>query len=166
MITIGEQIRKLRKQNGLSQDELGYKIGVSRQAVSQWETNALTPRSDKIMAMCELFNVSADLFLQGGENAQSETAATAQPDKKRKTVPWLTATLTGFFSALILSIIICLCLYIYPREGDETVASVDFGLTNNAVAAVLIILAVLIVAVNIFLIVKLIRSVKLDKMQG
>lgn len=166
MITIGEQIRKLRKQNGLSQDELGYKIGVSRQAVSQWETNTLTPRSDKIMAMCELFNVSADYFLQNGENTQSEISAT-QPDEKRKPVPWLTATLTGVFSALILSaIIICLCLYIYPREGDETVASVDFGLTHNGIVAVLIVLAVLIVAVNIFLIVKLIRNAKLNKMQG
>ncbi|MDE6441859.1 MAG: helix-turn-helix domain-containing protein [Clostridia bacterium] len=164
MTTIGEQIRKLRKQNGMSQDELGYKIGVSRQAVSQWETNSLTPRSDKIKAMCELFGVSSDYFLQNAENSVKKEEQTSV---KQKRVSRLAVIITAVLSAVILlAVTLCLCLYIYPREGDETVASVDFGLTHNEIAVVLIILAVIIIALNVFLIIKCVRNAKLDKMQG
>ena len=48
-MTFGEKIQKLRKEAGLSQEELAYQLGVSRQAVSKWESGAAVPELDKLM---------------------------------------------------------------------------------------------------------------------
>lgn len=63
-MTLYDKIMELRKRNGLSQEELGEKIGVSRQAVSKWEMAQTTPDLNKIMALAELFGVSTDFLLK------------------------------------------------------------------------------------------------------
>lgn len=71
MLTTGERIMRLRQTKGLSQESLGEKLGVSRQAVSKWETNSAVPDVDKIIAMSELFDVTTDYILKGCEEASS-----------------------------------------------------------------------------------------------
>ncbi len=63
-MTLYEKIMELRKRNGLSQEELGAEIGVSRQAVSKWEMAQTTPDLSKIMALADLFGVSTDFLLK------------------------------------------------------------------------------------------------------
>lgn len=65
-MTIGEKILNLRKARGWSQEELAEHIGVTRQAVSRWESDSAKPDADKIAAMCKLFGVSADYLLDTG----------------------------------------------------------------------------------------------------
>ena len=60
---LGEKITELRKRSGLSQEEFGAEIGVSRQAVSKWEMAQTTPDLNKIMAMSKFFEVSTDFLL-------------------------------------------------------------------------------------------------------
>ena len=48
-MTFGEKIQKLRKEAGLSQEELSYQLGVSRQAVSKWERDNGYPETEKIV---------------------------------------------------------------------------------------------------------------------
>lgn len=60
---LAEKITELRKRSGLSQEEFGAKIGVSRQAVSKWEMAQTTPDLNKIMAISRFFGVSADFLL-------------------------------------------------------------------------------------------------------
>ena len=62
-MTFGEKIQSLRKQSGLSQEELSYRLGVSRQAVSKWERNSGYPETEKLIKMSKLFNVTIDLSL-------------------------------------------------------------------------------------------------------
>ncbi len=57
---LSEKIYALRRKNGLSQEALAEKIGVSRQAVSKWETGAATPELDKLRALCACFGVTLD----------------------------------------------------------------------------------------------------------
>ena len=64
-MNLGERILELRKKNGLSQEELAEKLGVSRQSVSKWETGNVMPDIDKAVAMCELFGVTTDYLLKG-----------------------------------------------------------------------------------------------------
>lgn len=45
----GDKLIRLRKKNGLSQEELAEKLGVSRQSVSKWESNNTYPETDKIV---------------------------------------------------------------------------------------------------------------------
>ena len=57
-MTLGEKIISLRKQRGLSQEELAITLGISRQAVSKWETEDATPDTDKVIALADYFNVT------------------------------------------------------------------------------------------------------------
>lgn len=59
--------QKLRKEKGMSQEELANEIGVSRQAVSKWESEQSVPDIDKIIFMSEYFDVTTDYILKGVE---------------------------------------------------------------------------------------------------
>ena len=75
-MTIGEKILAMRKARGWSQEELAERIGVTRQAVSRWESGAAKPDADKIIATCDLFGVSADYLLRdqySGEGSVEQT---------------------------------------------------------------------------------------------
>lgn len=59
-MTLGESIQQLRRQQNLSQEDVGAVLGVSRQAVSKWENDQTLPDTGNLLAMAELFHVSAD----------------------------------------------------------------------------------------------------------
>ena len=61
---LSEKITELRKKAGLSQEEFGAEIGVSRQAVSKWEMSQTTPDLNKIMKMSKFFGVPIDFLLK------------------------------------------------------------------------------------------------------
>lgn len=81
-MTLGERIMQCRKQAGITQEELGERLGVSRQAVSKWESEQTTPDLQYLKSMCALFQVTADwlLFGEGGEGAADRTPAAATPE--------------------------------------------------------------------------------------
>jgi transcriptional regulator with XRE-family HTH domain len=59
-----EKILQIRKEKGLSQEELAEYLGVSRQAVAKWESGASYPEVDKLIAICNLFQISIDSLLR------------------------------------------------------------------------------------------------------
>ncbi|MBE7035140.1 MAG: phosphoglucosamine mutase [Ruminococcaceae bacterium] len=63
IMTIGEKISKLRQAAGISQEQLAEKISVSRQSVSKWEMDQAQPQIDKVLQLCELFDISTDTLL-------------------------------------------------------------------------------------------------------
>ena len=60
-----EKLIELRKKQGLSQEELGYKLNVTRQTVSKWELGQTTPEMDKLVELSKLFNISIDELING-----------------------------------------------------------------------------------------------------
>lgn len=62
-MTIGEKITRLRSGLNISQEQLAEKLSVSRQSVSKWEMGQALPQIDKVLQLCELFNVSTDELL-------------------------------------------------------------------------------------------------------
>ena len=66
-MNMADRIQYLRKTKGFSQEELADKVGVSRQAVSKWESEQSTPDIEKIIIMSELFEVTTDYILKGIE---------------------------------------------------------------------------------------------------
>lgn len=66
-MNMSDRIQYLRKSKGISQEELADKIGVSRQAVSKWESEQSSPDLEKIIIMSELFDVTTDYLLKGIE---------------------------------------------------------------------------------------------------
>ena len=71
-MTVGDRIQNLRKTKGMSQEELADKVGVSRQAVSKWESEQETPDLEKIVIMSELFEVTTDYLLKGIEPVKTD----------------------------------------------------------------------------------------------
>lgn len=63
-MTLGQRIQELRKAMGLSQESLGERLGVSRQAISKWEADGAVPEVDKLIALSRLFGVSLNELLQ------------------------------------------------------------------------------------------------------
>ena len=72
---LAEKILKLRKENGMSQEELAEKLNVSRQSVSKWESAAAYPELDKILELAKLFGVTTDYLLKD-DAGQPEYSAT------------------------------------------------------------------------------------------
>lgn len=75
-----ERLMQLRRQKGWSQEELGERLGVTRQTVSKWELGSTTPEMDKLIAMSKLFDISLDELIPenpetGGEQSVSPTKA-------------------------------------------------------------------------------------------
>ena len=58
-----ENLKKIRKDNNLSPEQLAETLGVSRQAISKWESSAAYPEMDKIITLCEKFNLNIDDLL-------------------------------------------------------------------------------------------------------
>ena len=92
MMNIADRIQSLRKQKGMSQIELADAIGVSRQAVSKWESEQAIPDLDKIVAMSEIFGTTTDYLLKGIEPIEEggEAAAAAPAVPGAPAVPKLT----------------------------------------------------------------------------
>lgn len=66
-MNIADRIQYLRKQRGLSQEELADMVGVSRQSVSKWESEQSIPDLEKIITMSDIFEVTTDYILKGVE---------------------------------------------------------------------------------------------------
>ena len=60
---LGENILKLRKQNGLSQEQLGDQVGVTRQTISNWELGETAPNPEQLKSLSKVLNVSIDELL-------------------------------------------------------------------------------------------------------
>ena len=113
-LTTGQRITECRKKLGLSQEGLGEKMGVSRQAISKWEADAAMPDVDKLIVLSKLFAVSVGWLLgveklpePRPENAQvSEEllhkieAVVQQYQPKKKRSPWKIAA--GLAAAALL----------------------------------------------------------------
>jgi transcriptional regulator with XRE-family HTH domain len=55
-----ENLKRIRKENNLSQEQLAERLGVSRQSVSKWENGSAFPETDKIVQICDMFDISMD----------------------------------------------------------------------------------------------------------
>lgn len=108
MEKLGEKIYLLRKERGLSQEELADKLNVSRQSVSKWETDQSVPDYDNVAAMCAFFGVSLDGFTGNGCVGEAADVAPAaevrtEADAAESRGVWkkiLLSTFLFFFAAV------------------------------------------------------------------
>ena len=74
---ISERLQELRKKEGYSQEQVAEMLGLSRQAISKWESGQGKPEIDNIIKLTEIYNVSADDILLG-----TEKVSVPVPEKK------------------------------------------------------------------------------------
>lgn len=77
-MNFGETLFRLRKEKNLSQEDVADKLNVTRQTVSKWETNQSTPDFDKIVPLCELFEISTEELLTGRKPEENNTKVEKQ----------------------------------------------------------------------------------------
>ena len=82
-MNIGEKLFELRKTKNLTQDDVAEKLNVSRQSVSKWETNQSTPDFDKIVPLCELYEISPnELLMDEKKEIVSDEITSNRKDKE------------------------------------------------------------------------------------
>lgn len=124
------RLYQLRKQKGLSQEELASRLNVSRQTVSKWEVGDSTPDMEKLTAMSELFDVSLDQLVLGKEAPQAEAPARSElvtalnekvltPDnkKKAKSALKIAAIIAG---AILLVDVVSMIIFLIVNGGFPT----------------------------------------------
>jgi len=62
-MNLSDNLKKIRKEHNLSQEQLAEKLGVSRQSVSKWESGTAYPEMEKMLQLCQLFNLNIDELL-------------------------------------------------------------------------------------------------------
>lgn len=84
---LGEKILSYRKKLGLSQEELGAKVGVSRQTVSKWEIGQTIPELEKMILLSKEFETTIDeLVKDENEIEKNENQVKLENTKKKKTL--------------------------------------------------------------------------------
>lgn len=81
-MNLSQKIVELRKSRNWSQEELAFRLGVTRQSVGKWESEAALPELDKVVQMAELFGVSTDYLLKGEGAAENTEKAVATDAEK------------------------------------------------------------------------------------
>jgi len=81
LMKFSEQLVKLRKEKGISQEALAEVIGVSRQAISKWETGATQPEMSNIIRLCEILEVSPNVLF-GQEEPEEPVSGVVSADNE------------------------------------------------------------------------------------
>ena len=130
-MSLAKKMIELRKQNGLSQQDLADRLGVSRQAISRWETGAVQPLADSVKSLAQVFQVSTDYLLNDDLDTPTPppTAQPAPPQEEptptRKHRKWLLA-LAALAAAAVLILVTAMGTMAYLRwEEDHPVSMYD-----------------------------------------
>ena len=98
-MNMADRIQYLRKTNGISQEELADKLGVSRQAVSKWESEQSLPDLGKIITMSDYFGVTTDYILKGIEPVADKEQKSSELTSKILYIASTAFVAIGLFSA-------------------------------------------------------------------
>lgn len=128
-MALGQNILELRKKNGLSQEQLGEKVNVTRQTISNWELEETAPNPEQLKLLSKALNVSIDDLVDNDiQNVVlSKIKVTEKQTGTIKKI--LKGILIGFIIILVIDIItfiICFTGKIGPFEETKSESSVSY----------------------------------------
>ena len=136
-MTIGQRIAQLRKQQNLSQEGLGERMGVSRQAISKWESDAALPEVDKLIALSRQFQVTVGYLLgveeepASPEEAEEEDAAAQVLERYLAALPKQRRGSRWFVIAAVLACaVVCLACFCVARSVSARIAELNNQVIN------------------------------------
>ena len=144
--TIGQRIAQQRKKLGLSQEALGDKLMVSRQAISKWESDAAIPEVDKLIALSRLFDVTIGWLLGVEEQKPNQEEALSESQlklveelvRKYQLPPAPRLSIFHYLFAIFASLLIFLFLYgqtsQIQRMLENTVSISEYNALSARVA--------------------------------
>lgn len=116
---LSDNIKRLRRRSGLTQEELAAKLCVVRQTVSKWENSLSVPDADLVVRMAEIFNVSAGELLGNSADAEGESLAAdleranallaekTEAERRARLVARKRALITALCFAALLTALLC-----------------------------------------------------------
>lgn len=148
---LGERLYELRRKEGLSQEQLAEKIGVSRQTISKWEGNLSMPELPKLIALAECYGISLDELTGYGEQTPTPISPRGadKPDDSAmiRRVAGLALCVLGL---LCLSVMVVI-LFVNPQIMESFGGSFAITIDGSGTVYGLCILAVV---VGVYLIVR------------
>ena len=112
---LSEKLQELRKEKGLTQEELAEALFVSRTAISKWESGRGVPNIESLKAISKFFSVSIDELLSGEEILKIADEDNKQKEKHTRDL---------VFGLLDCSLIMFLFLPFFGQKGDEIIKEV------------------------------------------
>lgn len=170
---IGNRIKKLRKARGLSQEELGFELGVSRQTVLKWENNVMRPNAVSLKMLCEFFNVSMDAILSDESEVACEEVVSSSENNSEE-APQACKTVSGKGKLLYVTLAIISALFFVASAMFTTISGfvvfsdnvgIDRTTTNsidNAAFFICLILSVVFLVLSILFSVRAARTTKVN----
>lgn len=145
-----KNLKKIRKDNNLSQEQLAEELGVSRQAISKWESSITYPEMDKIIALCTKFNINIDdlLYKDIKEIKDEETTKKNLNKFLDSFLKFVTNAINMFSNMTFKSKIKCLleqivislillCLFFLVGKVSKDILSRIFGMIPSNIYSVL-----------------------------
>ena len=137
-MNLADNLKKIRKENNLSQEQLAEKLGVSRQSVSKWESGISYPEMDKVIQICNIFNLNINELINEDIKQVNEDKEIQVRNNKYITsfFEYITKTIDMFssmkfkqklkclFEQCVISLILCVLLVIIGSVGQMLVWSI------------------------------------------
>ena len=133
-MNFNEKLIKLRKEAGLSQEDLGNKLNVARQTVSKWELGETTPEMDKLVKISEIFNISLDALIKEENNAEKNNETNLNNTNSQKLAALVINILKGLGIFLIVLVIITIFVMIIGFVSFNK--TIDNTNTNTSVTVI------------------------------
>lgn len=142
-MNFAEKMIELRRQQNLSQQDLADRLGVSRQAISRWETGAVQPTADSVRGLAQVLQVSTDYLLNDELDAPTPlhppqpAPPQEEPTPTRKHRKWLLA-LAALAAAAVLVLVTAIGTAYYlqwkerqPVPASDVLSEWDDGLSDG-----------------------------------
>ncbi len=123
---LGEKIQSLRKKNGITQEQLGENIGVTRQTISNWELNETQPNTDQLKLLSKTFNISIDELLDNDIKGILETKV-SNTEKLAGIIIKIIKVMGILFIIFLVINIIAFIAFILFRTTNKDVTTNDSG---------------------------------------
>ena len=128
-MTLGQNILKMRKKCGLSQEELGDKVGVTRQTISNWELDETSPNPEQLKGLSKALNTSVDDLIEN--DIQNVVLSKVKlTEKQTRTIKKIgKGILIAFITLLVVDIIafaICFTKKIGPFKENKSKSNVTY----------------------------------------
>ena len=133
-MALGQNILNSRKKNGLSQEQLGEKVNVTRQTISNWELEETAPNPEQLKLLSKALNVSVDDLIDN-DLQNVVLSKIKMTEKQTRTIKKiLKGFLIGFITFIVIDIItfiICFFGHYGPFEETKSESSVSYVIEEN-----------------------------------
>ena len=131
-MTLGQHICQYRKQLNISQEELGDRLGVSRQAVSKWETDLSAPDMNNLLALAREFGISVAELTETPEKTDTDEADSVPPLPIQAPAKGRSTWKKVLIAIFVLFILFLAGFLLNPRNTEQFTAGTAEETTNIA----------------------------------